>query len=149
MMRTNTTIKEVCGHCQRHINIGQCVLECPNCDVIIHTKCHKKAKFKNINNSWLCQSCTPLVEHRYNPFSSWLITNSDGNKFYDEDDENDNIAVTISGIMNSCTAHSINSFRENVANKSDITKNSFSSLFLNIDGNQSNFNDFLIKIKHF
>ena len=136
MIRPNL-IKEVCGCCKKFINIGHSITECQNCNSVIHTKCYKKSNFNSIENLQYCQDCTLEIQPKYNPFSFQRTSyNKDGDHHYDEDiTETLDILNTASHILNSCTAHTINDLSKTLGpNKSD-----FSTMFLNIDGNKSNF----------
>ena len=73
--------KELCGCCQKYINIGQFILECELCQSVIHAKCYKNSEFENIDNLWNCKLCAQKHESRYNPFKSCI--NSNSGVFYD------------------------------------------------------------------
>ena len=146
----------MCGPCNKSINIGQSLLECENCNLAIHTKCYQSAKFSCINELWVCKNCSENQETRYNPFPSGRTTET-SDKFYNEDPNNDPILRAASNILDSCqtyTAAALRTKLKNVIAQSSPenlpTPKSFiqsSTLFLNIDGNLSNFNQFLVELK--
>ncbi|NQZ52267.1 MAG: hypothetical protein HRT95_19470, partial [Moritella sp.] len=148
--------KEVCGPCKKFVNIGQPILECEICNIAIHTKCYKVAKFCHINGCWTCDKCAHEIEPRYNPFST-IQGYFASDKFYDDHDTyDDNILQQASVILNNCKKYNINDFAEalktiNHAHNDQPTATpqapQLSSLFLNIDGHASNFDQFLTEIK--
>ena len=134
-------IKEVCEPCSKTINIGQPLLECEGCHIAIHTKCFKKAGFCPTNGLWVCQTCSISMVPRYNPFLE--IINNDSEKFYDDDgfchDEN---IHQISNVLERCKGYSasaLNSEIPKITNTQTKTCTKFSSYFINIDGNKTNF----------
>ena len=61
-------VKEVCSVCTKYILIGHSACVCEHCDIIFHTKCAKKAKFKLFRNKQYCLSCITTNDIiRYNP----------------------------------------------------------------------------------
>ena len=137
MISTNL-IKEVCDCCRKFINIGQPITECQKCNSVIHTKCYTKSDFIAVNNLQYCQSCCFDIPEKYNPFISQLTShNNDTDHHYDEDivDTLDILAIA-SHTLNNCTSHTRNNLAQIL--NSDETIN-FSTFFLNIDGNKTNF----------
>ena len=140
---TSSPAKEACNFCSRNINIGQPFGECNACGSIIHSHCYKKSNFKTLDNMLYCIYCydNNECEQRYCLLKS---TNStDNENFYNEEPSDiiDSIKY-IESILSTCsmyTATEINEF--------EIDEKYFSNLFLNIDGNQSNFDSFLTEIK--
>ena len=144
------TTKEVCGPCEKFINIGQPLLECEYCDIAIHTKCYKTASFSCENGLWACKDCLIDIKPRYNPFPN--MKNQDiSDKFYDDDGAyDDNILQSISSVLDSCksyTASELNLAIKHLKSDNYTTKAPLSSLFYNIDGNTTNFDQFLIELK--
>ena len=143
--------KELCGCCQKYINIGQFILECELCQSVIHAKCYKNSEFENIDNLWNCKTCALKHESRYNPFKSCI--NSKSGVFYDDEPpESIELLEHMSNILSSCQSHSKKEVNNLIANlKLSGNTSLFSSYFLNIDGNLSNFDEFQIEmneIKH-
>ena len=142
--------KEVCACCSKNINIGQIVMECENCNEIIHGRCYKKAGYTVVNDNWLCCCCASNHTTRYNPFKI----------LYDEADQPNCVSSetlqslqNINNILNSCKSYEKAAFNELALNIAPEEKNSllFSSYFLNIDGNLTNFDSFtaeLHQLKH-
>ena len=144
-------IKEVCEPCSKTINIGQPLLECEGCHVAIHTKCFKKAGFCPTNGLWVCKTCSTNMVPRYNPFLE--IIDGDNEKFYDDDgfchDEN---IHDIAKILEQCQGYSANELNRAVREltpqtSSSKTPSKFSSYFLNIDGNKTNFDNLCVELK--
>ena len=152
-MTSHSLKKEVCKYCTKFINIGQPTTECMKCDEIIHTKCWKKSEFTEIDFVYYCSKCSKSVEHRYNPFKTLahphpsLIHDIDDPKFYDDDPSAvpDSIKQS-SKILEQCKSLSTTQINE-VFNETNTT--TFSSYFLNIDGNNSNFDHFAAEISRF
>ena len=141
MMTPHNVMKELCCCCLKSIRIGQAVTECSNCNNIIHTRCFKISDFRTINYLFYCGNCKDEIAIRYNPFK--LIEQSRDNDNEDDDDyEYDEIA-TVSNILENCTAFTIAEFNNL---ESDMFKENISTFFLNIDGNQSNFDNLLIEL---
>ena len=97
---------------------------------------------------YICENCQQNLEPRYNPFASWH--ESDNNRHYD--DNIDHIVHEITRVLEDCKSYQIKEFNEIVsANKfgtdeTPMTK-MLSSLFLNIDGNFTNFDQFCSELK--
>ena len=47
-------IKEVCIHCHRNICVGQSVIECFECDSIIHSKCYNFSEVDSTCENYYC-----------------------------------------------------------------------------------------------
>ena len=134
------------------------MLECEICFTAIHTKCHKKAKFSSSNGLWACETCTSNLLPRYNPFHSLSQSNGNEEKFYDDEGPGDEVmAQSICRVLKSCMPYTVQDLnkiiseqeknRSNGSEKSSHNIAQFSSYFLNIDGNKSNFNSFCIELK--
>ena len=146
--------KEVCELCTKNILIGHCTAVCNKCDLIFHAKCVKKSKeFRLFRDNLYCISC--ISAHniiRYNPFID-LIQNStnESDKFY----ENESIELIenieeISKILDNCQSYDTNTFKtmvKDIPTTQNSNSNSvFSTYFLNIDGNQTNFDHFVTEL---
>ena len=102
--------KEVCQPCLKSINIGQPLLECENCNIAVHTKCHKMSKFGCIDGLWLCSSCQEKIEPYYNPFPS-KNSGSFSDRFYDDESNNEDIILnSIRNVLNSCKIYNLLEF---------------------------------------
>ena len=137
-------IKEVCEPCSKPINIGQPLLECEACRVAIHTKCFKKAGFCPSNGLWVCKICSMNFTPRYNPFSDLMCDEND--KFYDDEGTCDQEVIQqISKVLDLCQGYSTTEL--NTAVKDFPKTTSFSSFFINLDGNKTNFNSLSVEMK--
>ena len=140
--------KEQCMCCQKFIYFGQSILECELCSSIIHTKCFKLSKFNNIENLWHCELCAKKYVPRYNPFLS--STNSDSEAFYNENPSDAiDLMQKMSSILVNCKSYDKNEFNELTDGILLEDTSIFSSYFLNIDGNLSNFDEFAIEMNGF
>ena len=150
--------KEVCEPCHKFINIEQPLLECDTCSIAIHTKCYKTAKFRNENGLWVCNQCFDSMASRYNPYLN--IASQDSDKFYDDCDTDPNESIqAIARLLNACRSYTASEVGQLLRNcgaeqnpPSDHkpkNKNhaSFSSYFLNLDGNLTNFDGFSCELK--
>ena len=140
--------KEVCNFCSRHINIGQKFGECESCSTIIHEKCYKKSEFKSMDNYKLyCKFCsyndTAIKEFRYNPFSSYEKSEIDENE---ESEIIDSIGI-INTILENCSTYNYIDFNNKINKFKAQCPQIFSSLFFNIDGNNTNFDNFISEIQ--
>ena len=141
--------KEVCGPCTKYINIGQSILECEICFVPIHTKCYKKANFASKNGTWTCGTCANNILPRYNPFPC-SAPSVDDDKFYDDEGAfEDTVIQSISRVLDSCKPYTVQDLNKITRQLNNHPENTiqFSSYFLNIDGNKTNFDSFCIELK--
>ena len=141
--------REKCECCRKSIYFGQSISECSLCNAVIHTNCFKKSSFKFESSNSYCNDCYSCkYVPNYNPFKSCiskLSKSSDENKSHNVNDDPINVIDTIqtmSTVLENCTAYK--SFEE--FNKSNLLtdKNKLSTMFLNIDGNKSNFDEFVV-----
>ena len=140
--------KEVCGYCSKFVSLGQAISECASCNEIIHTKCYGKAEFVIISSRIYCKNCIDQGNHKYNPFISQFddLECADDDNFYNVDLKQ--IIDTIqnaSNILETCNSYSsseLNSLLHNESNK-------FSTFFLNVDGNKSNFDYLTAELSSF
>ena len=158
MIMGTTNMKELCEYCNGNIMYGQSISECLNCNSAIHTKCFQKSLFEMINDKLYCSVCSVGVDIVYNPFRSLNVQKSEpeNDKFYDIEltDMIDDVTI-ISNILDNCKAHEnfTDLDRFIVSNQvpngaSGSTSGSFSTLFLNIDGNKSNFDPFVVDVQN-
>ena len=124
------------------------MLECENCNSVIHTKCFKSASFKCKNGLWMCPNCVITTEDRYCPFQSQANFEKP-DRPYNESENEDVIIQKFSHVLESCKRYSKSEFTDAVTqiNTSDELSSSLSALFLNIDGNASNFDTFSVELK--
>ena len=151
--------REACEQCKKNINKGQSITECKKCGIAIHTKCVKKSAFKRVNESWYCVTCSDTIDPIYNPFRNLngpnynnQLDNNESDRFYDNNIEDILDDLTdASGILENCKSFkSISELDRHLELKGATNKN-FSTIFQNIDGNRSNFDNFALhinKIQH-
>ena len=137
--------KEVCGCCSKTIKFGQAITECGKCETAIHTRCFKKSNFGYANNIFYCKTCLIDVETRYNPF--YHDTNSN---FYDGElcDIIESMQST-SSLLENCKQYTVDNMNNLLSENFPIPNNLFSSLFLNIDGNYSNFDSLVVELERY
>ena len=111
-----------------------------DCDIIFHTKCAKKAKFKLFRNKQYCLSCITTNDIiRYNPFHD-LLENQDDKFLENEPTEYIQIIQELSETLENCKSYSKSQFNELMANnlnqkhKGQGQNLLFFIYFLNIDG---------------
>jgi hypothetical protein len=141
----NALTKELCSHCQKCINTSQSVTECEKCSCIIHTKCYKYSKFKKVNDNEYCEPCSKLIHAKYNPYK--FVECRDG----DDDDDSDYDAgylemKKVSSVLEYCTPHTNNTFNQIEAK---VFEKNISMYFLNIDGNQTNFDELIVEMHQY
>ena len=96
-----------------------------------------------VNDDVYCNSCKNLIDVRYNPFKKHILQQV-------EDDDVDNAEFseiyTVASVLENCKAFTKNDF-----NNIDLTDidDKFSSYYLNIDGNSSNFDNLLVELSGF
>lgn len=134
--------KEVCSVCIKNISIGSVSAVCHECDKICHIKCSKKASYRCFRGKLYCPSC--LIANdiiRYNPF--YDILEGENDKFFeDEPAEYIKSIQDLSEILENCKDYSKKSFSDLIVQtNAELTENNFifSTYFLNIDGNNTNF----------
>ena len=133
--------KEKCSHCLKSISFGQKFFECYRCNCIIHEKCFGNSQADIINAHFYCSHCKLLTPKQYNPFKLIVSDNDDDTDF-------DPLIVKMSQILEKCKSYSTSEF--NLAHSDDLKKYG-GSLFLNIDGNKTNFDHLtteLAQLKH-
>ena len=142
--------KEKCDSCLKSISLGQSITECTNCTkIVIHTKCFKKSKFKNINGKFFCPECSGAIAIRYNPFKELMHdTLCDNEELHQV--QNSNIGnysddlTEANRVLENCTNLSVSSLKCIISEEHNLN-----SYFYNIDGNKSNFDTFASEIARF
>ena len=137
--------KETCEYCSKNINVGHFTMECNKCYKIIHTNCYKISQFKCVNGLYYCSSCHISITQKYNPFRSLGIhQNTDSDKHYDIDiTDIVDTANQASNILENCSTLTISELKSHISNDTEIN---FSTCFLNIDGNKSNFDSLVAEL---
>ena len=130
-------IKEVCGHCQGSINLGQAIVECAECNCAIHNNCYDASKFSSLNCEIFCKNCEHRAVKRYNPFKLDFEN--------DEFDESD-ILMSFTQRLESCKTHKVADINNCYK---DLLDEHMSIFFQNIDGNKSNFDTLVVALESF
>ena len=162
MMSINRNItREHCGKCTKQIYIGQSAIVCNKCDLIFHSTC--LSDYVIFREKLYCPMCISTHDIiRYNPFYS--VDRSDGqhDRVYNNDvldftDTFDNVyqvleqcqqysPIDVGKILTTKSASIIDN--NNFTNTDDSeTRQPFSHLFYNLDGNATNFDLFLCDLK--
>ena len=135
--------------CLKSINIGQPTIECFLCEKIIHSGCTKTTDIVQIDSVNYCCDCSRSVGKRYNPFKILAESDTvrDDPRFYDNTPDSIPQHIhTASNILTACMSVPVTKLNNIV---SGISTPTFSSYFLNIDGNQTNFDQFAYEISRF
>ena len=137
------TQREVCASCSKQIYLGQSITECKTCNYVIHTKCFSSSLLANIRKQWHCYDCINSSDlQRYNPYFEYnkITTDEDEEKFYNaEPSDHLDSLLDLNNLLESCSSHSVADLNKLVTDNKFNSHNNFSSYFLNIDGNKSNF----------
>ena len=156
-------VKEICGSCNKSINKGQSITECAKCCSATHTKCLKKnSKFKTMNDKLYCENCIDSIPKIYNPFRNINGSSMSNTNQIDLDNDIDRHYETnledvfeelneASSILECCKSLKSTSELERLVELKGVSCMNFSTLFQNVDGNRSNFDNFaahINKIKH-
>ena len=135
--------KEICRYCSKNISVGQIIIECDNCKSLAHGKCYKISGYEMKDDELLCDVCVKDHVQRYNPFKELLEDTDNPNTNYDNLESFQNINT----ILKSCKSYDKTSFNQLPYSSNNVSeKQLFSSYFLNIDGNLSNFDSFIAEI---
>ena len=157
MISNRNIAREHCGKCTKQIFIGQSAIVCQNCDVIFHSTC--LTEFKIFREKLYCHVCIDNYDIlRYNPFHCMNRTDDQYDKFYNNNvtDFTDTFENTCQ-VLENCRQYSATEVSTLIKGKSKSINNSggdnhdsnvenfelFSHLFYNIDGNSTNFDEFL------
>ena len=148
--------REVCECCHKYVYIGQSIVECNLCNAVIHTRCFKKSQFVFENDASYCYNCYVFkLESRYNPYktsiSKFFVPINDENCYNEElIDFIDTIQI-ISNTLENCKSFKSMDEADNSTIFLNANKDKLSAMFLNIDGNKSNFDEFAVilqQLKH-
>ena len=148
--RYSKLVRERCGFCSKDIRYGQLTAICAKCDKIFHSKCTNSDDIQQFRDSSFCKNC--IIENhidvkRYNPFYN-IFNTEHSEKFYNDEPAEFAEAIEHSSkILEDCKHHDQKSFSTATKNLKDSEH--FSTLFLNIDGNHTNFDNFLVEYSRF
>ena len=139
------TNPEVCACCCKPIRAGHPFITCHKCNSIIHKKCRTADNIRKFRDQTYCKVCTDLYDIiRYNPFYQPL--NYSENELVEEDPIYYIQSLqTASSILECCKNLSISQFNSDTSFKN--LDHTFSTCFMNIDGNSTNFDDFVIQMQ--
>ena len=133
--------KEKCDGCSKTICLGQSITECSKCTkFVVHTKCFKKSKFKNINGDFYCLECSNTVVIRYNPYKTMIDDSLSKDDELHQVENHVNIGnysedlSEACRVLENCTNISVSSLISIMTEEYNLN-----SYFYNIDGNKSNF----------
>ena len=141
--------KETCEYCSKFILVGQQSVICNKCKIIQHGKCSSK-NFSYIRENWYCASCVNKYDiNRYNPFLD-IIDNIKHDKTYDNEPlDFVEVHENLSNILEDCRNHTRYELNHYINFNKITNQNSFSSYFLNIDGNKTNFDNLVVELQLF
>ena len=146
--------REVCEPCKKVIKFGEPLLECENCFNSVHAKCYKKSNFTCVNEIWVCNECSNDIVPRYNPFLCMRNIDHNDNVYDDEGVYDNGLLQSMSGTLENCKFFDKIELNQAIkhqitesSQKTSTTSYSFSSFFLNIDGNTTNFDHLLVELK--
>ena len=143
-MEPNQIIKNRCDGCEKFLLLHKKIMACESCNKIVHSECAKNLfEFNHLTNMWQCWDCNDIDNKRYNPFLSTLYDKYDPVLINESEDISE-----LSRILSSCQTFSPIKFKDLLNNNSSF-KNIPSALFNNIDGNQSNFDNFVCDITQY
>ena len=136
---------EKCFSCSKFVRTGHPFIICKNCDSILHKKCKTKSNIIHFRDSTYCVNCTEKYDIiRYNPF--YQPPHFTNNDVLDSDpvDYIESIKF-MSDILENCQSFSINHLNSQKILPTNES-NYFSTCFLNIDGNSTNFDYFTVQL---
>ena len=141
---------EKCQSCDKFVRAGHPFVVCHSCNCILHKKC-KSGIIESFRDKNYCKTCIDKSDIvRYNPF--YQPPHFDTNEF-SQDEPIDFIESiqTISNILENCHSLTMNQLSSHTDVISNRYRNTFSTYFLNIDGNATNFDNFAVQtsaLKH-
>ena len=140
--------REKCGSCQKFILTHNKIMSCETCKTIVHAKCAmEKFEYDHLKDTWLCFECVANRIDRYNPFEFLTYDKHDPNNLESVDD-----IIEISNILKGCQNYDCKYFNNEMKTLNLSKCNKFSTismLFNNIDGNASNFDNFVTEMGQF
>ena len=114
-------------------------MSCESCNRIVHAECAKfNFEFNHISNCWQCNECVLNSGQKYNPFATISHDKHDPVNL----DEIEDLAE-ISKILDDCCYYNTTKLKNFFKSK---INNNMTVLFNNIDGNATNFDNFVAEI---
>ncbi len=145
MIRFNANVaRENCGKCTRQIYIGQPAIICAKCDLIFHANCLPQARM--CRDQIYCEICIEKYDIiLYNPYYNFSES-SDDRHYESEITDYTDMFDSLSELLENCRSYSSIELKQTL-NKidklaSEKSLDSFSTYFQNLDGNESNFDNF-------
>ena len=136
-----SVIKKTCEGCNKFILLHNKLATCSVCEKIVHSKCAKDLmNYDHIKKSWICLACTAQSELRYNPFALLGHDRHDPVELAEADD-----IVELSKIFEQCKTYGPADFKNLTGSYGD-SADFMSGVFNNIDGNASNFDQFVTEL---
>ena len=137
---------EKCKSCSKCVRAGHPFIVCEHCNCILHKKCKSKDNIVTFRDSTYCKDC---IDHndiiRYNPFYTPPHFANNG-PFNQEPIDYIESIENISHILENCKSFSINELNNHITTSSTDEEKVFSTFFLNIDGNPTNFDNFAVQM---
>ena len=138
------SIKSRCEECGKYILIHNKIMPCQKCKRIVHAECSKNCfEFDHTFGVWQCWECVSNSPQQYNPFAGLSYNKHNPNYLENVDD-----IIEMNKILEQCSEYETAEF--NNLSKSlfeeQSSKNFISVLFNNLDGNASNFDNFVTEI---
>ena len=144
MMISSNTIKKRCTGCQKFLLLHNRIMTCESCGDIVHSECAKYSfEFDHLNNSWVCCKCSNDKTIKYNPFINIVHDKYDPANLHEVDD-----IAEISRMLDNCQSLNDKTFKCLLSENLEL-KNKLSVLFNNIDGNSTNFDQFIADISRY
>ena len=139
------TLRERCLGCNCEVFSHHKIMICSECNSIYHASCSEtNFVFNHYKFSWQCRNCQ-LSEggsQRYNPFASTMAYDKYDPNYVEINDD----LKTISNILKNCCSYDKKSLMHLIKGFNSVNKSNLSVLFNNIDGNASNFDNFVADI---
>ena len=137
-------ICEICCCCNRPVRAGHPFMTCQMCDKIMHKKCKTDDNIVKFRDATYCKICTDANDIvRYNPF--YQAPHFANNGLIDDEPVNYIESIyNSSKILENCKTFSITELNATILPKNSAQY--LSKLFLNIDGNASNFDNFAVEL---
>ena len=146
MIPLNANItRENCGKCTRQIYIGQSAIICSKCELIFHANCLPQARI--FRNQIYCEICIGKYDIiRYNPYYDEYESNDD--RFYESEITGyTEMFDSLSELLENCRPYSSNELKQTLDKIDTLAQeksiDSFSTYFQNLDGNETNFDNFV------
>ena len=143
ILNQTRNVTEKCVYCDKSIRAGHPFITCSKCNCILHKKCRTQDNIVKFRDENFCISCIEKFSIvRYNPlyqpdhFNSNEMLNEEPIQFIES-------LENISNILENCKLYTTPELTKLLCKPSS---NHLSSYFQNIDGNASNFDQFLLHL---